>query len=86
VMGATKRVAEFIVRSFAARGARTRFVAVRFGNVMGSSGSVLEIFILKMGTPRNFFGGVAVYDPWTSMSTRLRKEYGNGYSADNLES
>ncbi|MEK7382748.1 MAG: polysaccharide biosynthesis protein [Elusimicrobiota bacterium] len=36
VMGATKRVAEFIVRSFAARGARTRFVAVRFGNVLGS--------------------------------------------------
>lgn len=44
VMGATKRVAEFIVKSFAARGGRTRFVAVRFGNVLGSSGSVLEIF------------------------------------------
>jgi FlaA1/EpsC-like NDP-sugar epimerase len=44
VMGATKRVAEFIVKSFAGRGAQTRFVAVRFGNVLGSSGSVLEIF------------------------------------------
>jgi FlaA1/EpsC-like NDP-sugar epimerase len=44
VMGATKRVAELIVKSFAHRGGRTRFVAVRFGNVLGSSGSVLEIF------------------------------------------
>jgi FlaA1/EpsC-like NDP-sugar epimerase len=44
VMGATKRVAELIIRSFARRGGRTRFVAVRFGNVLGSSGSVLEIF------------------------------------------
>jgi FlaA1/EpsC-like NDP-sugar epimerase len=44
VMGATKRAAEFIVRNFAKRGGRTRFVAVRFGNVLGSSGSVLEIF------------------------------------------
>lgn len=44
VMGATKRVAEFIIKSFAGRGGRTRFVAVRFGNVLGSSGSVLEIF------------------------------------------
>lgn len=44
VMGATKRVAELIVRSFASRSGRTRFVAVRFGNVLGSSGSVFEIF------------------------------------------
>ena len=44
VMGATKRVAELIVKSFAHRSGRTRFVAVRFGNVLGSSGSVLEIF------------------------------------------
>jgi len=48
VMGATKLVAEFIVRSFAARGGCTRFVAVRFGNVLGSSGSVLEIFQQKI--------------------------------------
>ncbi len=43
VMGATKRLAEIVVTSFAGRGA-TRFMAVRFGNVLGSSCSVLTIF------------------------------------------
>lgn len=43
VMGATKRLAELVVKSYAGRGA-TRFMAVRFGNVLGSSGSVLTIF------------------------------------------
>lgn len=41
VMGASKRLAEFAVCSFAA--ARTRAMAVRFGNVLGSSGSLLPI-------------------------------------------
>lgn len=43
VMGATKRLAEMAVASFAARG-RMRCISVRFGNVLGSSGSVLPIF------------------------------------------
>lgn len=43
VMGATKRVAETIVRSLNG-GGRTRLVAVRFGNVLGSNGSVMHIF------------------------------------------
>jgi FlaA1/EpsC-like NDP-sugar epimerase len=43
VMGATKRAAELAVMSFARR-SETRFMAVRFGNVLGSSGSVLRIF------------------------------------------
>jgi len=43
VMGATKRIAEMIVQSYAGLN-ETRFVAVRFGNVMGSRGSVLEVF------------------------------------------
>ncbi|MDO8756645.1 MAG: nucleoside-diphosphate sugar epimerase/dehydratase [Elusimicrobiota bacterium] len=43
VMGATKRLAEMVVKSYEGRGT-TRFMAVRFGNVLGSSGSVLTIF------------------------------------------
>ncbi|MCW5966469.1 MAG: polysaccharide biosynthesis protein [Bryobacterales bacterium] len=46
VMGATKRLAEMVVksRSGGAGGSGTRFVSVRFGNVLGSNGSVIPIF------------------------------------------
>lgn len=45
VMGATKRAAELVVASFnELDGGRTRFLSVRFGNVLGSSGSVVPIF------------------------------------------
>jgi len=45
VMGASKRLAETVVQSMQGRpGNRTRFAAVRFGNVLGSSGSVIPIF------------------------------------------
>jgi FlaA1/EpsC-like NDP-sugar epimerase len=43
IMGATKRVAELICRSFERR-TGTEFVSVRFGNVLGSRGSVINVF------------------------------------------
>ncbi|BDG02297.1 polysaccharide biosynthesis protein CapD [Anaeromyxobacter oryzae] len=43
VMGASKRVAELVVRDVARRSA-TRMTSVRFGNVLGSAGSVVPIF------------------------------------------
>ncbi|HFQ14773.1 MAG TPA: polysaccharide biosynthesis protein [Rhodobacteraceae bacterium] len=43
-MGASKRMAELIVQGMAARSNKTRFSMVRFGNVLGSSGSVLPLF------------------------------------------
>jgi FlaA1/EpsC-like NDP-sugar epimerase len=42
VMGASKRVAELLLQSF--QGNSTKFMAVRFGNVVGSSGSVVPLF------------------------------------------
>jgi FlaA1/EpsC-like NDP-sugar epimerase len=42
IMGATKRIAELIL--LALKNGRTKFVAVRFGNVLGSNGSVIPIF------------------------------------------
>ncbi|MBI5629257.1 MAG: polysaccharide biosynthesis protein [Elusimicrobia bacterium] len=44
IMGATKRAAELVVHSLALKKGKTRFNSVRFGNVLGSSGSVLNIF------------------------------------------
>jgi len=50
VMGATKRLAELVIQNIANREVPTVFVAVRFGNVLGSVGSVIPIFRNQLKT------------------------------------
>lgn len=53
VMGASKRIAECFCQAMDVSGAATRFVTVRFGNVLGSTGSVVPLFEkqLRAGGP-----------------------------------
>lgn len=44
IMGATKRICELIIQYFSRHSQNTKYVAVRFGNVLGSNGSVIPLF------------------------------------------
>ncbi len=44
IMGATKRVAELIARCLQEKSEKTQFIVTRFGNVLGSNGSVIHLF------------------------------------------
>ncbi len=62
VLGASKRMGEIAVQSFAQQSTTTRFCAVRFGNVIGSRGSVIPTFIQQI----EHGGPVTVTDPRTT--------------------
>ena len=59
VMGASKALAEWAVEAAARRYPETRYATVRFGNVLGSSGSVVPIFRRQIAAG----GPVTVTDP-----------------------
>ncbi|SFK11097.1 polysaccharide biosynthesis protein [Celeribacter neptunius] len=59
VMGATKRIAELVIQDIQTRAPATKFAMVRFGNVLGSSGSVLPLFQAQIEAG----GPVTVTDP-----------------------
>ncbi|KNG93477.1 polysaccharide biosynthesis protein [Pseudaestuariivita atlantica] len=74
VMGASKRLAELVVQDLATRSSGTRFSMVRFGNVLGSSGSVIPRFeeqIARGGPVTLTHGSVTRYFMTISEAARL---------------
>lgn len=74
VMGASKRLAELVVQDLATRSSGTRFSMVRFGNVLGSSGSVIPLFeeqIARGGPVTLTHGEVTRYFMTVSEAARL---------------
>lgn len=74
VMGASKRLAELVVQDLATRSSGTMFSMVRFGNVLGSSGSVIPLFeeqISRGGPVTLTHGAVTRYFMTISEAARL---------------
>ncbi len=74
VMGASKRLAEMVIQDLATRAVGTRFSMVRFGNVLGSSGSVIPLFeeqIARGGPVTLTHGSVTRYFMTISEAARL---------------
>jgi FlaA1/EpsC-like NDP-sugar epimerase len=70
IIGATKRLREVYLQAVARRQAGTKFMAVRFGNVLGSSGSVVPTFARQIaaggGSIRSFVFRVGLFSSFGS--------------------
>lgn len=74
IMGASKRLSELVVQDLATRSTSTKFAMVRFGNVLGSSGSVIPLFreqIARGGPVTLTHGEVTRYFMTISEAARL---------------
>ncbi len=74
IMGASKRVAELVIQDLDQNYSQTRYLAVRFGNVIGSSGSVVSIFLDQISQRR----------PVTITDTRMQRYFMTSFEAAQL--